>query len=306
MLPPTGGAVAALESDKEGLFPVFDFDRTDPRLPDLKDYYQRAKELSDKYAKLAESIPDDFAPDSKIVVQANAETVGIAREAFVMAVDADLKIKPAIADSGGAMIPETLEFKGEPVQLNTQTGALIDESGNVVASIGEESAHDFVIYDLAEERLNNLNNVLAVEYEKQPIYEKDRQTYLQQKREELTLQLDAIDRQYKFEITNIRADPDLSFEQRNDMITALYDRTNKDLRKAVESTITDGGVRRFTYLIPEEEDALLELIDQRSRTDAYDEITSINSRILAIVYPDAGIGTYYEQLRVQNMPMSIK
>ncbi|MBD3303567.1 hypothetical protein GF343_00315, partial [Candidatus Woesearchaeota archaeon] len=56
-----GGAVAALAGEDagntKGLFPVFDFDTNSPELPDLKDYYKRAKALSDKYKKLAESIP---------------------------------------------------------------------------------------------------------------------------------------------------------------------------------------------------------------------------------------------------------
>jgi len=227
------------------------------------------------------------------------------------AVAVELKNNPEnfaseLAVDGLDIIQEQIMYNGESVTVNSQTGELVNKDGSVVQDLGVEFAHDFVMYDIAEERLNNLNKVLAVEYNKQPIYEKDRQTYLEQKTEDLILQLDAIDRQYKFEITNIRADPDLSFEQRNDMITTLYDRTNKDLRKAVESTITDEGVRRFTYLIPEEEEALLELIGQRSRTDDYAGITDINSRILAIVYPDAGIDTYYEYLRAQNMPMSNK
>lgn len=355
-----GGAVAALAGEDagntKGLFPVFDFDINSQELPDLGDYYKRAKALSDKYQKLAASIPEDYQPDPKIVVTENAKDVSTAREAFVEAADTGLQMQPAkitydgepviIAEEEGRVVikdinenpvaaintnvpeavavelknspenfaaeltveglevaSETITFNGEPVEINTQTGEIVNKDGSVIKNLGVEFAHDIEMYNLAEERLNNLNNVLAVEYNKQPIYEKDRQTYLEQKREELTLQLDAIDRQYKFEITNIRADTDLSFEQRNEKLVDLYDRVNKDLRKAIESSIADEGVRRFTYLIPEQEEALLELIDQRSKTDDYAEITDINSRILEIVYPAAGIDGYYAQLRAQNMPL---
>ncbi|MBW3002723.1 hypothetical protein KY338_06205 [Candidatus Woesearchaeota archaeon] len=211
-----------------------------------------------------------------------------------------------LAGSGLRITPETLEYNGKLVQLNTQTGELVDVNGNVVSSIGEQSAHDFEMYGIAQERLNKLNEIVEIESNKQPIYEKDRQTYLEQKREELTIQLDAIEQEYKFQVREINADPDLLFEQRNDKLVELYDRTNEDLIRAIEGTITDERVRKFTYLIPEEEETLLELIDLRSKTDDYNELTAINSKILAIVYPDYGIAGYYEHLKAQNMPVSSK
>jgi len=112
----------------------------------------------------------------------------------------------------------------------------------------------------------------------------------------------SIDREYKFQITNLRANPDISFAQRNDKINALYARTNADLIKAIENTITDEGVKRFTYLILDKEKALLDLIDLRSKTEDYSEITAINVQILEIIYPDTGIAGYYEHLKAQNMP----
>jgi len=223
------------------------------------------------------------------------------------AVAADLRLNPEnhpdeLTASGLLVTPETFVLNGNRVNINRETGEFVDEAGNAVTGPNPEFAQDYIMYGLAKERLRNLDQVVGYEAGRLPIYEQDRQTYLQAKTEELTIRLDAIDREYKYQLKNIRADPDLSFMGRNDQINALYAVTNKDLIKAIESTITDDGVKRFTYLIPDKDAALMELLDQRDKTDAYSEITAINVKILEITYPDTGIAGYYEHLKEQNMP----
>jgi len=278
-----GGAVAsfAAEDDLTGLFPIFEFRK------------EKALDMSGWEARIPKfpAVPKEFKPDSQLVVQENLKSAEIAKDALMKIASAEIEITP-----------ETFEINGVIVQLNRQTGAFIDKDGNVIQDLGSEFAHKYNQYDLAIERLDNLNKAVGYEAGRSPIYEKDQQTYLQAKADDLTIQLDAIDREYKFQITNLRANPDISFAQRNDKINALYARTNADLIKAIENTITDEGVKRFTYLILDKEKALLDLIDLRSKTEDYSEITAINVQILEIIYPDTGIAGYYEHLKAQNMP----
>ena len=291
---PAGGVVAdSAESNTEGLFPIFRFPLEQVR---------KKLDMSGWEIPAYPEVPEEYEVDKGLLVQENLESANIAKDALVRIASADVKINPEVYVDGVMVTSETFVLNGNRVNINRETGEFVDEAGNAVTGPNPEFAQDYIMYGRAKERLRNLDQVVGYEAGRLPIYEQDRQTYLQAKTEELTIRLDAIDREYKYQLKNIRADPDLSFMGRNDQINALYAVTNKDLIKAIESTITDDGVKRFTYLIPDKDAALMELLDQRDKTDAYSEITAINVKILEITYPDTGIAGYYEHLKEQNMP----
>ena len=203
----------------------------------------------------------------------------------------------------GEIIPQTVvqgkhyELDGVPVVINSAGDLVNAKTGKVIKHLGTDVGQKKERFDLAKRRMVQLKDIAELEDDEKPLAGEVARRYMQKRKDELTTALSFVDLVYKQELRNINA-KETTFEERTNLLGVLYQKIADDLVSVIEKEVSDTRIKKFTYLFPEHETALKDLLNKRTSADAK-ETAVINEDIIKIVFGD-GIALYYKTLKESN------
>ena len=214
------------------------------------------------------------------------------------------KYAKELTKAGIEFEPAKKQIQGIPAEISSAGYLVSTETGERIKYLGTKTGFDNAQLKLANKRMELLYKIAEYENKNRPLQGEDKKYYLAAKRDELLILLDAIYKQYQFELPEINA-KNTGFKEKNTLTNALYADTSQNLINAIEGTITDTRIQKFAQAIPENKAFLTPLIDKRKKATDYEITAGINKEILAIIY-NTNIAEYYAGLKANNKPLDIQ
>lgn len=342
-LPGAGGAVAALEGADDFPRPIYKFRKEN--VPALKKWYSRIPSypgVPEEFKPHPRILVSANAENVDVAKEAVARAAGLSvapakitfngRPVFiapekdrvvlldeggspVSAVNTDtpdalalgMKVLPEqYAPDVAVVVPEKMVYEGRNVVIASDGSVVDAETGEVLKNIGADAGFKFRQYKRAEQRMIELAKAVEYEEEGKPLVQKSAANYLEALRNDLSIQLNAINDEYKHQLSQINA-VELGFKERYQKQDELFAKTNADLIRAVEAVVASERVEKFALLFPGKEGELSMLLEKREASEDYDEVVKVNAQLIGLMFGGKeGYAEYYSALKEQNKPFESK